>query len=159
MSPSWVFNHRDRFVVVNPPAGVEYEPATVSISGIEADSGATVLINPLELRKEVVHALQFAMNNELYFWSFGNRYRPLQIDGICFNPDALCGGSELDTGGNLLLDWYDSKNAYAATRRTITITWGQKTITALLVGIQISRESPHLAVYLFSLAVIPINVE
>lgn len=158
MPVEWLFNWTGSIALISPPTGRNYEPATLSIPDLENSSGATVILTNADIVKEVIHSAEVSLQNELYFYAFANRFMPFQVIGYCFNPDAQCAGAETEIGANQVLDWFDSNSAYSTTLRTISITYGDKTITALLTGVMIKKPYPEVPLYQLVLRCYPTSV-
>jgi len=150
-----IFNPDSRIIVVNPPDGKYYTPAFVTISGFT--TSAYILASVFEVG--VIHSAQRSLANDLYYHSLGVATQPMSIVGVCYAPDAQCGGGSSDTGANLLISWFDDHSAHSIYGlRSITISYGSNTIIGLLTNMKLSHKDQTVPLFNFVLSVIPLSV-
>jgi len=157
---SLIFNPTGHIVVVNPHADENYEEATITIPTIATDCPAgSVFLQTYSYDEDVVYGIQKTLLNKFFFYSSGTEYKPLVVNGIAFNPNAQCGNESSVTAFNILRTWFNNRHAYLYSNymRTIEITLGTSTMTAILVGLHIEQPYAHVPVFKFSIKLIPTN--
>lgn len=158
---SLLFNSAGHLIVVTPPAGLNYEPAALSIPTIGTDCPAnSVFVLRSKYRADVIYTIEKTLSNKAYFYSAGTEFKPMVIQGLAFNPDSQCAGSESENGLNLIRSWFAARQAYvsAYSMRTIEITIGNETMVAFLVGLQVEQPFAHIPLFRFTITVEPLSV-
>lgn len=157
-----LFNPLGRVLVVDPHADENYQEASISINSLSLE-GTSVFLKTFQLGSRVLHSLQKSLENDWYFYTIGDDYKKLVIQGLAYNSDGGCSdsdGSVTKHAGNQLLDWFGDENAYASLTypNTINITFGDQTITGLLIEMSIKNVVAWAPLFQFSMVILPYSI-